>query len=522
MRKIFIPLLLMMLAIACQPPNQKPNLLFIAVDDLRPELNCYGADYIHSPNLDKLASEGFIFTNHFVSVPTCGASRFSLLTGNYPVTTVQAGNEACHREISGKPETDRPESWVHQLRRNGYYTIGIGKISHYADGLLYGYTDSVGTEYELPHSWDEMLFNPGKWETGWNAFFAYANGENRQSLNRQVKPYESAPVADTAYPDGLTTQLAIKKLKELASPLPASREGSGVGLMSAQPPFLLAIGYFKPHLPFNAPKKYWDLYNQDSIPLSPIPFIPEGINRASLHGSGEFNGYLLGDEQASLEGPVSEEYAQKLRHAYAACVSYIDAQIGMVLDELERLGLDENTHVIIWGDHGWHLGDQLVWGKHTIFDYATRSTLLILPKTQDLRPKTQIRPKTQDLRHMIDAIVGTVDLYPTIMELCGVEMPYSGDGQSLVPLMENPDVSWEDARFSYFNRGVSLRTERYRLTRYFREQEPTIELYDHFQDPYESRNLAGELPQVVDSLLRIWERGNTHLYERRTRNEERN
>lgn len=501
MRKIIPLLTLSLLALSCQKPEQKPNVLFIAVDDLRPELNCYGADYIHSPNLDQLATEGYLFTNHYVSVPTCGASRFSLLTGNYPVSIVQAGNEACHREISGKPETERPETWVHQLRRNGYYTIGIGKISHYVDGLLYGYTDSVGTEYELPHSWDEMLFDPGKWGTGWNAFFGYADGENRQSLNRQVKPWEAAPVEDTGYPDGLTTQLAIKKLQELSEVRGSKFE---VRSTKFETPFLLAIGYFKPHLPFNAPQKYWDLYDEDSLPLSPVPFIPEGISKASLHGSGEFNGYKLGDEQASLEGPVSEEYARKLRHAYAACVSYIDAQIGMVLDELERLGLDENTHVIIWGDHGWHLGDQLVWGKHTIFDYATRSTLFILPKNEDLRPKTQIRPKTQELRHKIDAVVGTVDLYPTIMELCGVEMPYVGDGESLVPLMENPDMLWEDAKFSYFNRGISLRTERYRLTKYFREQEPTIELFDHFEDPYESRNVAKELPQVVDSLLAIY------------------
>lgn len=517
MKNIFTLCSLTLLALSCQKPEQKPNLLFIAVDDLRPELNCYGADYIQSPNLDQLASEGYLFTNHYVSVPTCGASRFSLLTGNYPVSTVQAGNEACHREISGKPETERPESWVHQLRRNGYYTIGIGKISHYVDGLLYGYTDSVGTEWELPHSWDEMLFDPGKWGTGWNAFFGYADGENRQSLNRQVKPYESAPVEDTGYPDGLTTQLAIKKLQALAvrsKRAPDSRDSSRAIVTPAlsrglpeNTPFLLAIGYFKPHLPFNSPQKYWDLYNEDSIPLSPIPFIPEGISKASLHGSGEFNGYQLGDEKASLNGPVSDEYARKLRHAYAACVSYIDAQIGMVLDELERLGLDENTNVIIWGDHGWHLGDQLVWGKHTIFDWATRSTLLILPKTQDLRPKTQ------DLRHKIDAIVGTVDLYPTIMELCGVEMPYAGDGESLIPLMENPEMStWEGAKFSYFRRGISLRTDRYRLTKYFREQEPTIELYDHFEDPYESRNVAELYPEIVDSLMVIWEKGNNGIY----------
>ncbi len=510
------PILLVLIVLSsCQSDVQKDNMLFIAVDDLRPELGCYGANYIHSPNLDRLASKGYLFTNHYVSVPTCGASRFSLLTGNYPVSAVQVGNEACRQEISGKDETDRPESWVHHLRRNGYYTIGIGKISHYVDGLIYGYTDSVGTDLELPHSWDEMLFDPGKWETGWNAFFGYADGQNRQSMKRQVKPYESAEVEDTGYPDGLTTQLAIQKLRQLAdrsTKLKSRRvEKSKVEKSTIGSPFLLAIGYFKPHLPFNAPKKYWDLYNEDSIPLSPVPFIPEGISRASLHGSGEFNGYQLGDEQASLNGPVSDEYARKLRHAYAACISYIDAQIGIVLDELEQLGLDENTNVIIWGDHGWHLGDQLVWGKHTIFDWATRSTLIIKPMTKDQRHKSDLRLTRKDLD--ISQVVGTVDLYPTIMDLCGLEMPYRGDGKSLIPLMENPHMdSWEEAAFSYFRNGISLRTGRYRLTRYFRTQQPTIELYDHMSDPYEAHNVASLFPELVDSLMVIWDQGNTGVF----------
>ncbi len=219
----------------------------------------------------------------------------------------------------------------------------------------------------------------------------------------------------------------------------------------------------------------------------------------------------MGDEQASLKGPVSDEYARKLRHAYAACISYIDAQIGIVLDELEQLGLDENTNVIIWGDHGWHLGDQLVWGKHTIFDWATRSTLIIKPMTKDQRHKSDLRLTRKDLD--ISQVVGTVDLYPTIMDLCGLEMPYRGDGKSLIPLMENPPMdSWEEAAFSYFRNGISLRTGRYRLTRYFRTQQPTIELYDHMSDPYEAHNVASLFPELVDSLMVIWDQGNTGVF----------
>ena len=195
--------------------SRPPNLLFLCVDDLRPELGCYGNELIISPNLDGLAAEGCVFTNHFTAVPTCGASRWSLLTGMYPRAETEISNEAIRKTVSEKPEGNRPETFIHHLRRNGYFTVGIGKISHYPDGLLYGYEDPVGTERELPHSWDELDFNAGRWGTGWNAFFAYADGTNRQSRKKQVKPYESADVPDSGYPDGLTAELAVEKLREL-------------------------------------------------------------------------------------------------------------------------------------------------------------------------------------------------------------------------------------------------------------------------------------------------------------------
>lgn len=465
--------------------NEKPNILFIFVDDLRPELGCYGADYIKSPNIDRFAESGTIFTNHFVSVPTSGASRYCLLTGMLPKTKGHLSNEACRNFISGKPEAEAPETFIHHLRRNGYYTIGIGKISHYADGLLYGYTDPVGAERELPHSYDELIFDAGKWETGWNAFFGYADGSSRHSRDNQVKPYEKGAVGDDGYPDGLTANLAVQKLKEV------SQKGQ---------PFFLGIGFFKPHLPFNSPEKYWNLYNESELPLSPTPFIPENVNKASLHNSDEFNSYLAGDEHPSLDKRVSDSYAQKLRHAYFAAISYVDAQIGKVLDELERLGLAENTIVVVWGDHGWHLGDHLVWGKHTIFERSLKSVFI-------LRVPGKAKGKT------VDKIVSSIDIYPTLMELCDVKMPCETDGRSLVPLLDNPLLdSWENISFGYFRNGISLRTERYRLTKYFRVQEPVIELYDHRVDPNESRNIAKEHPEIVERLMPLWEKGDTGLF----------
>lgn len=463
----------------------KPNILFIAVDDLRNELGVYGS-MVKSPHMDALANEGAVFTNHYVQVPTCGASRHALLTGYRPWKQVHLSNQAIEKELSDKPEDSIPETFIHRFKQEGYHTVGIGKISHSADGLVYGYEDRPSRKKELPHSWSELVFNPGKWKTGWNAFFAYANGENRQSLKKQVKPYESGEVDDEGYPDGLTTKLAISKLQELKN---------------QNKPFFMGVGFFKPHLPFNAPKKYWELYDRDSISLSPNPNIPDQINLKSLHGSGEFNQYALGDEKASLEQSISDLYAKKLRHAYFASISYIDAQIGKITQELEDLGLAENTIIVIWGDHGWHLGDHRVWGKHTLFEKALKSTLIIKS------------PLAIHQRKRIATIVETVDIYPTLIALCDINISHQIDGEPLVGLMQSNQQTPDDVAYSYFKQGITMRTERYRLTKYFRQDEPTLELYDYMNDPLESKNIASENTEVLEKLLPILEKGNTGLYE---------
>lgn len=464
-----------------------PNILFISVDDLNTELGFYGNKTVQSPNLDKLASQSAVFTNHFVQVPTCGASRSCLLTGLRPRTKEQLKNSVFENEISNKPETKMPESFVHHLKRNGYYTVGIGKISHSADGLVYGYNDKPSHKRELPHSWDEFLFNSGKWRTGWNSFFAYANGENRQSMNRQVKPYEAGEVDDDAYPDGLTANLAISSLRKLKN---------------NSKPFFLGVGFFKPHLPFNSPKKYWDLYDRDSISISKNPLVPINVNKKSLKDSGELNGYKLTDEIADLVKPISEDYAKKLIHGYYASISYVDQQIGLVVDELKALGLEENTIIVVWGDHGWHLGDQQIWGKHTLFDNALNSALIVKI------------PGAKSSGYNIETVVETVDLYPTLLELCNIEKPYQLDGESLVNLLNNNkiDANKKSVAYSYYKDGITLRTERYRLTKYFRNEEPTIELYDHKSDPLETENIAQIHGDVVNKLMPILEEGNTGLF----------
>jgi len=485
---VVIFLFLQCLPLQAQNSNRHPNVLIIFVDDLRPELGCYGNPIIKTPNIDKLGAQSVVFRNHYTQVPTCGASRFSLLTGMFPRTRAHLRNDAIERFLSAEPEQDRPETFIHHLRRNGYHTVGIGKISHSADGLLYPYTgDPQNAKRELPHSWDELLFDAGKWGTGWNAFFGYADGANRQSMNGNVKPYEKGDVGDEEYVDGLTASLAVEKLEQLAK---------------TKSPFFLGVGFFRPHLPFNAPKKYWDLYKESELPLTPSPDLPQNVNAASFHNSGEFNSYKSGDEKPSLSRPVSEAYARKLTHAYFASVSYVDAQIGKVLDALASNGLSENTIVVLWGDHGWHLGDHRVWGKHTLSETALRSPLII-------------REGMGREGRSINSIVSTADIYPSLMELCRVPMQLQTDGKSFVKLLNAAKAGkWKSPAYGYYNRGITVRTPRFRLTRYFRDEEPVIELYDHRKDPNENRNIAADKPGRVKRLMKVLEKGDTGLYRR--------
>ncbi|MDA9597261.1 sulfatase [Flavobacteriaceae bacterium] len=463
-----------------------PNILFIAVDDLRPELSVYGNPIIKTPNIDQLANTGSLFTNHYVQVPTCGASRFSMMTGMRPRKRVHIGNDVFYKETANQSEKKEPESFVHHFKRNGYTTVGIGKLSHSVDGWVYGYNEQPSKVKEMPHSWDRFVFNPGKWKTGWNAFFAYANGENRQRLNNQVKPYEMGKVSDEGYPDGLILKSALEELKKLKV---------------QQKPFFMGVGFFKPHLPFNAPKKYWDLYDRSTIPIAPDPFIPEGINPASIGKMGEFYNYQLSDEKPNLDHPISNDYARKLIHGYYASISYVDNLIGKLLRELKSLEMDQNTIIVLWGDHGWHLGNDLKWGKHSLFERSLKSALIIkLPGNNPTQKK-------------IATIVESVDLYPTLLEYCGIKSPYDLDGKSLLGLMKSIPEKSERIAFSYFKNGISLRTDRYRFTKFYRKEKPNLELYDHRIDPEENQNIANHNQEMIQSLMPLLDGATPEFYQ---------
>jgi arylsulfatase A-like enzyme len=451
-------------ALAAAPPN----VLFIAVDDLRPQLGCYGESYMVTPHMDTLASQGRMFRNHYVAVPICAASRYALMTGLRPTATTD-DNNAFKQMPASLPA--QPESWVDLLRRNGWRTVSLGKISHEPDGYRWNFPSvydigrSRATFPDMRHSWNELLFDHDKWGAQRYPLFAYADGTGRVS---GISPaWESGvngqgqSLADDAYPDGQMAQAAIGKLREF------SDDGSR---------FCLAVGFFKPHLPFNAPKAYWDLYNPATLPGASPTGPPTGANPATLTSSTEVNSYSDATNRAQL------------RHAYFACVSYIDAQVGKVLAELDTLGLADNTIVILWGDHGWRLNDYGTMGKQVVLERALESPLIIRPPA-NLRPEAYAGVPAQ-------GVVETVDIYPTIAELCGLTPPASAVGSSLVPMLRNPFAPGKNHAYSRFNSMTTVRTPGWRLI----NTSGDYDLYNLSTFRYELEDVSAANSTVVSEL----------------------
>lgn len=443
-----------------QSTHAKPNILLLCIDDLRPELGCYGKAYIQSPNIDRLASKGRLFQRHYVQAPTCGASRYALLTGRYG----GAGNDALFKragKLKVEPESVPPSmpSW---FRQHGYVTVAVGKVSHHPGGLGGRDWDDPSI-LEMPGSWDRQLLPAGPWKhpRGW--MHGLANGEIRVKAGA-MDLFQTMEGPDTMYPDGLSTEEALRQLEELAA--------------DDSKPFFLAVGVLRPHLPFGAPSQYMEPYRHATLPPTPHPTKPEG--KTTWHGSGEFMKYNRWDRNPNTD----KDFAMEVRRHYAACVSYADAQVGRVLDRLEKTGAAENTIILLWGDHGWHLGEHAVWGKHTLFEESLRSPLIVSYSGMNQAGKAT------------DSIIETVDIFPTLCDLAGLPKPEFASGTTLRPILEDPTAPGHSA-ISYTSRATTIRTDRHRLIVH---RDGHIELYDHTSAEGETRNVASDEPERVKTL----------------------
>ncbi|MBW7996446.1 MAG: sulfatase [Candidatus Glassbacteria bacterium] len=433
----------------------RPNVLFIAVDDLRPQLGCYGATRMLTPHIDSLAADGVVFERAFCSVPVCGASRASLMAGLRP-TRGRFTNYYSMVDQDAPGVATLPDLF----RRNGYNTVSLGKIYHSQQDDPDGWVSepwraSPEHRYLLE---ENRAISEGNWpETG---------------QGRRGPAWEAAAVDDDAYPDGIMTSRAIGELEKF------SRSGE---------PFFLATGFVRPHLPFNSPKRYWDLYDRLQLNLARNPFRPEGAPDAALHNFGELRQY----HGIPQTGPLPDGMALELIHGYYASVSYVDAQIGRLMGSLRWLGLERNTVVVLWGDHGWQLGEHGLWCKHCNFQTSLRAPLIVRAPWIPGGKKTS-------------ALTEFVDIYPSLCELCGLEAPIHLEGSSFVPLLIDPKLAWKQAVFSRYNDGDSVRTDRYLYTQWTNSAGEVYArmLYDHHTDPQENVNIA-ELPANRDVVARM-------------------
>ncbi len=522
-----------LMAISCASKSiqkPKPNILFIAIDDLRPELGTYGSKVAKSPNIDALAAQGLQFERAYCQEAICSPSRASLMTGARPETIQVIENFTYFREVNPNIVT-LPQHFIN----NGYEAVHTGKIYHkpaFADP-----EKSWSREPAIDKMTIKKANSPGGYALKENQDYfkksraevieKYGKNAPRNGLGKGPA-YECAEVPDYFYEDGYNAELAIATLKDMLEKNP-------------EKPFFLGLGMKKPHLEWLAPKKYWDMYDRSALTLTGQAEAPTDGATMGLHPSFE----LRARYGIPKYGPIDDSLALTLRHAYLACVSYVDAQIGKVIQALDDAGQRENTIIILWSDHGWHLGDMGIWGKATNYEIGTRVPMIIW--TPDMPDKNRGK-KT-------NALVELVDMYPTLSELAGLDLPDHLEGQSFKPLLKKPGLEWKRAAFSQFPSpalrewaanplsqgmretyfgplienvegkikdqmgdqwdrllfendlmGYAMRTDQYRLVAWkdrtnLAKKPIFVELFDHTTDPYETKNVASKHPELVQELL---------------------
>ena len=452
--------LLMLLSLATSAFGaEKPNVLLICVDDLKPLLGCYGDSKVQSPHIDKLAARSTLFERAYSNQAICAPSRNALMTGLRPDTI-----GVYNLETNFRAAVPNAVTVSQAFMRAGYTASALGKIYHEGHG-----------NGDDPASWSTPHWGP---KTG-----DYALPENKLPERKNGKngpATENADVPDDTYADGKIAVEAINRLKQFKS--------------TPDKPFFLGIGFIRPHLPFVAPKKFWDLYQRSEIQLAEFRKAPESAPSFATQPGWELRTYfgIPGD------GALPDDLQRELIHGYYAATSYTDAQIGKVINALDDLGLAKNTIIVLWSDHGYHLGDHGIWCKHTNFEQATRIPFLI--SAPEMKPGQRT-----------EAFAENVDLYPTLCELAGVPLPIKPDGLSLVQALRDPQSTTKDHAFHVYPRhpllGRSIRTDRYRLVEWkapgAAPDTAVLELYDYQKDPLEKKNIAAEDVATVASLRKI-------------------
>ena len=438
-------------------PAGKPNVIFIVVDDLRPELHCYGVEEVVSPNFDRLATKGMLCHNAYAQYPVCNPSRSSFLSGLRPGETGIVSNDVSFR--TRLPDT----TTLPQLfRANGYFTAGIGKIYHMGQD-----TTGKPAMFQDLKSWNHFF------DSSLDAPKTGRQGKGRNLTANRLKwcEWREAEGTDNDQPDGINTTEALRVLEE-----------------RHDKPFFLALGIHKPHDPFFAPRKYFELYPENSTKLAQDPADRSPQVRHAIPNNNEFASF-------------TDKERREFKRAYQACVSFADAQLGRVLEAMDRLRLWDNTIVILIGDHGYHLGEHGWWNKVTVYELGIRTPLMAwIPGAKGMGKPT-------------DAMIELIDLYPTLADYAGLKAPHKLSGTSLRPVLENPVHPGKEAAYTQVNRGKtigrSVRTKRWRYTEWGQNGKDGIELYDHQTDAGEYHNLADDSQHAAARahLVELLEKG---------------
>jgi len=430
---------------------RRPNVLFLICDDLNCDLGCYGDPLVQSPNIDRLARRGVRFENAYCQFPLCGPSRASFMTGLYPDQTGIHQNA-----INVRKHLPHVQTMSQMFRRQGYFATRIGKIYHY------GVPSQIGTGgHDDPYSWDYTINPRGRDKDDEGLIFSLQPGRFGGTLS-----WLAADGTDEEQTDGIAATNAVELLKQYAV---------------QEQPFFLAVGLYRPHTPYVAPKKYFDMYPTDQLNVPTVPTgyldtLPKPARMTLTRKKDQLN--------------LSDKLARQAMQAYYASITFADAQVGRIINALESTGLDKNTVIVFTSDHGYHMGEHGYWQKTTLFENAARVPLIIAT------------PSTTNAGATTTALAEMIDFYPTLADLCSIKPPTPLSGVSLAPVMSDPKQQPRQAALTQYASGYSLRTARYRYTEWGEQGADGIELYDHQHDHDEMVNLA-DRPQHTKLISQL-------------------